>query len=344
MVRMRCSAAAAALGLLLTGPGEASAQAQPDPWRAAAEYSRTLRGDALLVLRGDSIVFEEYQNGYRRDVPHMLASGSKSFSCAIAVAAIMDGILTLDESVAGTITEFRGDSLRERITVRQLLDLSSGLAAGTNGFAAGAIRSTRRADALRTPLLAPPGTTFTYGPTNFDVFGEMMRRKLGGEKPDAYLQRKVLDPIGMTGLEWRRDREGMPMLPGGAFTTAREWAKYGRLIRDRGRWGGATVLDAAMLTACTTPSSANPNYGLTFWLSSNSQEDLQQRTMQGQRVRRQGGQPAPLPVIMAAGAGIQRLYILRELELVVVRLGRAHPSWSDTEFLRLVRQAAGVTG
>lgn len=48
-----------------------------------------------------------------------------------------------------------------------------------------------------------------------------MARKLGGEKPHHYLQRTVLDPIGVHRLECRTDREGMPMLPGGARADGR---------------------------------------------------------------------------------------------------------------------------
>jgi CubicO group peptidase (beta-lactamase class C family) len=328
----------AALFILSLLPAPLPAQATP--WSAAAEYSRRHNGDALLVMRGDSIVFETYDSGYRATVPHMLASGSKSFVCALAVAAVSDGLLSLDEPVARTITEWQADAQRSQVTVRQLLHLTSGLAPGVTGFEGGPLGRTRRADAVSLPMQASPGTVFRYGPSHFDVFGELMRRKLNGEPPDAYLQRKVLDPIGMTGLHWRRDRENMPMLPGGAFTTAREWAKYGRLIRDEGRWGAARVLDAELLRECTTPGAVNASYGLTFWLSTSAAADLAAGQAQTLRARRAAASPAH-DVIMAAGAGGQRLYVLRELDLVVVRLGRQDPRWLDSEFVRLLKEAAG---
>lgn len=324
--------------LLAFATATSPAAAQTTDYSAAATYSRTHRGDALVVLRGDSIVFEEYQNGYRADSPHMLASGSKSFSCAIAIAAVKQGLLQLDEPVARTITEWAGDSIRERITVRMLLDLSSGLEAGVNAFDGGPLRFTLRSDAIRARVVSAPGTVFRYGPNHYDVFGELIRRKTKGETPDVFLQRNVLDRIGLTGLEWRRDREGMPALAGGAFTTAREWLKYGRLIRDEGRWQGEQILDRELLRECATPSPANSNYGLTFWLSTDAMADLAGRAraaspaVRAQRGRRQAGE---LRLIMAAGAGVQRLYVLREHNLVVVRLGRADPSWSDAEFVRL---------
>src|SRR5688572_12531586 len=97
--------------LLLPSWVPASVPAQsptPARFREAADYSRAHAGDAVLVLHGDRIVFEEYHNGYRAETPHMLASGTKSFSCAIAVVAIQDGLLSsFDEQVALTISEWR---------------------------------------------------------------------------------------------------------------------------------------------------------------------------------------------------------------------------------------------
>ncbi|MEX2282657.1 MAG: serine hydrolase domain-containing protein [Gemmatimonadota bacterium] len=306
-------------------------------FREAADYSRAHAGDAVLVLHADQIVFEEYHNGYRADTPHMLASGTKSFSCAIAVAAIQDGLLSsFDEPVALTITEWRADSLKSKITIRHLLNLSSGLPAGPSGFEG--IRRQRNADAIGLTLVSKPGETFRYGSSHYHVFGEVMRGKLKGEATGAYLQRRVLDRIGLTGLRIIPDREGQSHLPGGGFATAREWAKFGQLMRDRGKWKGNEVLRPALLEQCFAPSPANADYGLTFWLSTNARNDLIADAM---RARGRGrGQIVgnPVPVIMAAGAQNQRLYILRDLDLVVLRFGRQDLTYDDAHFLTLIRR------
>lgn len=294
---------------------------------AAADYSRQHRGDALLVLRGDSLVFEQYQNGYNSNVPHMLASGTKSFSCAIAVAAAADGLLAFDELAANTIKEFASDSLKKRITIRHLLTLSSGLDRGLSGFEG--IRNHRNADALALAMVSTPGEKFLYGSSHYHVFGEVMRRKLPDHDVFAYLERKVLDPIGLTGLRITKDRAGQPHLPGGGFATAREWIKYGKLIRDRGAWNGKQVLRADLLEQCLQPSKANPNYGMTWWLSTAGTGDVD-----GGRRRNRPSVASPVQVIMAAGAMNQRLYILRDRNLVIVRFGRLDPTWDDASFLR----------
>ncbi len=321
------------ISLLLPACGLAQTPA-PTRFRAAAEYSRAHRGDALLVLQGNQIVFEDYQNGYRAETPHMLASGTKSFSCAIAVAAIQDGLLSsFDEPVSLTIAEWRADSVKARVTVRQLLNLSSGLPAGASGFEG--IRGQRNQDAVSLSLVSKPGERFRYGSSHYHVFGELMRRKLKGENVATYIARRVLDPIGMSGLRITPDRDGQPHMPGGGFATAREWVKYGQLIRDRGKWKDTPVLRTDLLEQCLVPSPANADYGLTFWLSTNAMNDLMPEG------RRGGGRGLfsgkPLPVVMAAGAFNQRLYVLRDLDLVVVRFGRQDVAWNDTQFLSLIR-------
>ncbi len=117
----------------------ADAQSKPaiteaDRYKLAAEYSREFRGLSVLIMKGDKVVFEEYQNGHSADKPWMLASGTKSFSGVMLAAAIEDGLVTsFDEKVSDTITEWKSDPRKARITIRQLLSLTSGIDAGQIG-------------------------------------------------------------------------------------------------------------------------------------------------------------------------------------------------------------------
>ena len=87
----------------------------------AAEYSREQNGLSVLVMKGDKIVFEDYQNGHSANEPNNLFSGTKSFSGVILAAAIEDGLVKgFDEKVSDTITEWRGDPQKAKITIRQL--------------------------------------------------------------------------------------------------------------------------------------------------------------------------------------------------------------------------------
>lgn len=268
-----------------------------DSLRSAADYLKDRNGHAMLVYYRDKLVFEEYFNGWSADKPHRLASGTKSFSGAMLAAAVEDGLLQLDEKVSDTIVEWKDDQRKSQITIRHLLSLTSGIYGG----------STRESSPsyARAVIIAGakfwPGQRFQYGPIPYQIFGELMRRKLAGknESVEAYLKRRILDPIGLKPSRWVKDEDGNIHLRNGAIMTASEWAKFGLLIQHRGHWQGRQIVPGKVLQECFAGTGANPRYGLTFWLK--------------------GGGRVPDDLVMARGLGTQRLYVIPSLEIVVVQ-------------------------
>jgi CubicO group peptidase (beta-lactamase class C family) len=311
-----------------------ASEAELARYRLAADYSKNYRGLSVLVLKGDKVVFEQYDNGHSADEAHLLASGTKSFAGVMAVAAVEDKLLKLDERVADTITEWKSDPRKSKITISELLHLISGIGGGTLG------RPPEYADAVTAAAVFEPGTKFQYGPAPFQVFGEVMRRKLlpRKESPLDYLKRRVLDPIGLNVAFWQRGRDGNPQLPSGAFLTAREWAKFGIFIKNGGRWNGKQLLPKKLLADCFVGSKVNPAYGLTFWLNAPGTgplgEDDDERPLRAVDKIGVNGIYAkgPRDLVMAAGAAGQRLYIIPSLDMVIVRQGRLS-RFDDAEFL-----------
>lgn len=298
-------------------------------FEAAAAYSREHRGVGVMVMKGDTIVFEDFPTSAGKDLPWILASGTKSFSGVMCAAAIEDKLISgFDEKAADTITEWKGDARKSKITIRQLLSLTSGIEAGQIGIVPS------YADAVTRPANYEPGTHFEYGPVPFQIFGEIMTRKLKarGETVDGYLKRRILEPIGLSVSFWRKNG-GQPLLPQGATLTAREWIKLGKLLKDRGKWNGKQIVAAKLLDELVVGSKANPAYGLTFWLNAKGlgpgggERANLAGTGAGDKLTGE-----PLDIFMAAGAGNQRLYVIRSHDLVVVRFG-AFGDFDDREFV-----------
>lgn len=298
---------------------------------AAARYSAEREGDAVLVFRHDSLVLEDYQNGFDGAAPHPLASGTKTFSCVLAALAAGDGLIRLDQPLARDLPEFRGDSLRRRVSLRQLLSLTSGL---QPDFTA---RTADYGAALALPMVAPPGSRFAYGAAPFHVFAELMRRKLGGD-PVEYLRRRALRPLGITVAFWVRDTAGRPHLAGGAMMTGRDWGVFGLLLLHQGSWHGRQVVPAAGLAECRRGSAANAGYGLGLWLNAPTPTGPAPAGVlrAGPEDRRLAAPELPADLYLAAGAAGQRLYVLPTPGLVIVRLGHnTGPEFKDDAFLRL---------
>lgn len=311
----------------------------PENFRAAADYSKQSRGFSVLVMQGDKIIFEDYQNGATADSDHTLFSGTKSFAGIMAIAAQEDGLLKLDEKISDTITEWKSDPGKSKITIRQLLTLTSGIDAGAIGF------PPSYSQAITYAVKYEAGTKFEYGPVPFQIFGEVMRRKLLPKKEGVYdyLKRRILDPIGLKVSYWRM-LDGQPLLPQGASLTAREWAKFGRLLGNGGKWNNKQIVPKKLLEECVLGTKINPAYGITFWLNKPGGVGPTGGAIGG-RFARQGANEVigkegiqgdgAKDLFMAAGALNQRLYVIPSLDLVIVRQGQAG-RYDDREFLNLL--------
>lgn len=303
---------------------------------AAAAYSAQRRGVSLLVMQGGRLLFEDYPRSGPDDT-HELASGTKSFSGVLAAAMVQDGLLTLDEPCADTLTEWRDDPVKRAATIRTLLGLSSGVGGGAVG------RPSTYAASVAQPFAGAAGV-FRYGPTPFQVFGEIVRRKLAaaGRSDDvlAFMDERLLRPAGVSHGPWRR-QDRQPNMPSGARFNARNWARFGAFVQGGCRVDGRAIVDATALADCFRPTPANPGYGLTWWLLRPGLVPPGPRSPIDSSAAALAGLPA---VSMAAGAGNQRLYLVPDRDMVIVRQADGilrgmmgdGTDWSDAEFLRLI--------
>ncbi|PEN05098.1 hypothetical protein CRI93_13855 [Longimonas halophila] len=327
------------IGVLVgcAGPSPASTQppdddspAKADPFEMARSYAEAKAGDALLIWEDGELVVEDYTNGYRANDPHILASGTKTLTGLMALAAAEDGLLSLDEPVAASVPSWTEDPQKSQITIRQLLQLTSGLETRIG-------RAPSFQEALQTPLVHAPGESFRYGPTAFQVFGAVLAEKLDSESPEAYLTRRLLEPIGAQSPTWGRT-DGDINLGSGARTTARNWLRFGRLLLGNGTFEGEVVVARDVLTPLTIPTEAGPGYGLSVWLNAPVDPAASFFEYAPRDVAPDGPEgmiyaDGPNDLFMAAGLNNQRLFVIPSREMVVVRLGRRDRTWHDGEFL-----------
>jgi len=317
-------------------PHGAAASAQTLPGcDAALAYSQARDGVAVLVLEDGRVACAS--SGV--DVPHELWSGTKSLIGLVAAAAVQDGLLTLDEPAAATITEWRDVPQKNAITIRQLLSMTSGHRSAVGrpqGYAA----------SLDVPLSREPGTAFQYGPTPLQIFGEILKRKLAAAGQDAdprqYAERRLLQPLDVTITDWRNGPDGEPLMPQGAVMSAEQWAKLGEFVRAGGVQDDKPLVDKDTLRALFDGSTPNPAYGLTWWLPRATPAN---DAVTAATDITQAGTELPRDMVVAAGAGDQRLYVIPSRKLTIVRQAKLNvadmlhgkPSgWSDRQFLRLL--------
>jgi len=295
----------------------------------------------MLVIQNGRTVFEHYANGGSASGRWPIFSGTKSFWGIAALAAVRDGLFKLDDPVSDTITEWKSDPRKSRITIRQLLNQTDGIE-GASRLQRASIQD-RNAMAIGLPALAEPGASFIYGPSHLQIFSELLRRKLGGRGTIAYFEEHVSDRLRIGHLNYKKDRRGNPLPATGFELTAREWARLGELLLGSGNYRGRHIVPADLLREAFAGSQANPSYGLTFWLN---QQAPSGREMDMERMLDlpwQNAQwtdacickDAPADMVVALGSGYQRLFVIPSLRAIIVRQG-SNAKFSDAHFLRLV--------
>jgi CubicO group peptidase (beta-lactamase class C family) len=305
--------------------------------RKAAKYSAAHHGTSFLVIQKGKTLLEEYPGKASADTPQRIYSGTKAFWNLAALTAAENGILDLDERVADTIATWRDDPRKSRVTIRQLLDFSCGLAPGfglqVNDY------GNRDKAAVRLPMAAEPGKAFIYGPAALQVFHQVLKEKLKKRTPTAYLERSVLRRMKLGPQRYLDDRAGNPLLAAGFTLTARQWAKMGQVVLNQGK----PVVRPATFEESWRGSAANRAFSLGWWnnRAAPGGREFDFEEMLTPKWSRQDWheaclcRDAPRDLVACIGSGYQRLYVVPSLDLVVVRQG-AGGKFSDAHFLRLL--------
>jgi CubicO group peptidase (beta-lactamase class C family) len=316
-------------------------------YQRAADYSEAHGGVSMLVMVDGKIAFERYANGGGANWRNGLASGTKSFVGVAAVAAVEDGLISLDDKASDSLTEWKNDPLKSQITYRQLLTLTSGLTAGERGAA---VRSLGWEEIINEAMTGKPGQQFEYGAYQLIAFAEALQRRLKNESFEEYLSRRLLQPLGAS-LEWRgRCADGNPQVGGGGAMSARDWAKFGEFVRLEGKSNGKQIVKKELMGELTKGTKQNPAYGLTWWMKEpvpddiiskvpvlrKNMNDIAEMENMGDIVESDW---LPEDLFMAAGKGKQRLYVIRSMKMVIVRQGdiRQGRTFRDAEFLSRLR-------
>ena len=295
----------------------------------------------MLVLQNGRTIFEHYANGGSAGGRWPIFSGTKSFWGIAALAAVRDGLFRLDDLVSDTITEWKNDPRKSRITIRQLLSQTDGIE-GASRLQRASIQD-RNAMAIRLPTLTEPGASFIYGPSHLQIFSELLRRKLRGHSTIAYFEAHVSDRLGLGRLNYKKDARGNPLLATGFELTAQEWARLGELVLGNGKYRSRQIVPAALLREAFIGSQANPSYGLTFWLNQQApggpEADLERMLDLPWQAAHWTDvcicKDAPADMVVALGSHYQRLFVIPSLKAIIVRQG-SEAKFSDAQFLRLV--------
>lgn len=244
----------------------------------ALESTPDVEPHSMVLLRHGQVAAEGWWAPYASDRVHLLYSLSKSFTAAAVGIAVREGRVDLDATALSYFPELDADVTDERsrrIRVRHLLAMASGHREETLDRARAADPENLVRGFLLTPPDEEPGTVFAYNQPCTYTLGAIVRRVSGGSLVD-YLRPRLLDPLGIDDLAWRRDETGAELGFSGCYAPTSAIAALGQLYLQRGVWEGQRILDEDWVAAATTTQVANPDegnpdwsqgYGFQFWMA-----------------------------------------------------------------------------
>ena len=174
----------------------------------AAIARKAFPGAALAITHGEKLValrafgrftYQPDSPEVQRETPWDLASLTKSIATtSMAMLLYERGKLSLDAPVVTLLPEFADatDHRREQVTVRMLLEHSSGLPAHRKLYLEADGRRAMLMAAMRVPLEAVPGARYEYSDIGFILLGELLER-IAGEQIDVFCQREIFLPINL---------------------------------------------------------------------------------------------------------------------------------------------------
>ncbi len=280
--------------------------------------------NSVLLVRGDQLIIEEYLNGQVLDQKHDLRSATKSIISILSGIAIDKGFI---ESVNDPISKYLKspipqkniDERKEKITIKHLLTMSSGLDCNDwNKRSKGQEDKVyKKKDWLQyildLPMVNDPGTVSNYCSMGVVLLAEIISQA-SGMTIDKFAEQYLFNPLDIDNVSWGHT-SAKEIIPSGKrlYMTSRDMAKIGQLILNKGKWNGKQIVSEKWIEESTTPKTkiTGIDYGYLWW---NIPFKVNEKIFISKA---------------ALGNGGQYIMIFPELDMVAVFTGGAYNSQED---------------
>jgi CubicO group peptidase (beta-lactamase class C family) len=308
----------------------------PDSLFAVAQgYAGNHASDSLIVAYRGKRVFEKYWNHETADSLFAAHSMTKVLPAILIGHAIADGFIESPDISASVFLPEWDDPKRRDITIRHLLNMSSGVRESYD-FTPTSMRMQRAMGLdittanLAVEIQHEPGEVFSHLNPNPQLLGVIIERATG-QRFSEYLSDKLWRPIGAYDSYLFLDSPGgMVHTDCCSWSAIADWIRIGELLRNKGVYNGQQIIPAGWVDEMLTPSSANPNYGMQVWLGS-EYEEYRRYDPDTSTFANYHAEPfAADDVFFLDGLGKKRVYVVPSRELVILRTGPNDSEWDDS--------------
>jgi len=235
---------------------------------------------SIVVLKDGKLLIEEYFNGASRDSLHDVRSVGKSFASTLTGIAKQEGYLkSVDQPLADfyDLKHYANYSpAKAQTRLSELLTMSSAFDGDDNDDSSPGNEENMYPTpdwikfALDLPVLPDKfNGKWHYFTTGVVLLGDVLNKVVPGQL-ERYASQKLFTPMGITTYQWQYTPQKNISLAGGIRMKALDFAKYGQLYKNNGRWNGKQLIPAAWVSQTFThhkaiPGRTNEYYGYLFW-------------------------------------------------------------------------------
>ncbi len=280
---------------------------------------------AVVVIYKDQIIAEKYAKGFTKD--SRILGWSMTKSIMSTVFGVMQHQNKLKVTDKAPIDSWQNDE-RKNISIHNLLQMNSGLEWDENYNEISDVtkmlfleRDMTKMQAEK-PLTGKINASWNYSSGTSNLLSGIVRNQFKTHQEYLdYWYSDLIDKIGMNSMVLETDLAGNYVASSYAWATPRDWGKFGLLYLHKGNWNGTQIFAKGWADYVATPTpTSNGIYGAQFWLNANG-----------------GFKDVPKNMFYADGYQGQRVYVLPDQDLVIVRMAL---SWmEENKFLKGVLES-----
>ena len=251
---------------------------------------------AAILIQGNYIIAEYYSEGYDKSSLVTSWSVAKSFTSTLIGIAIDEGyISSINDPITDYLPEWKGKD-QDNILLKHLLAMQSGM---DDHPLAGVVFSTNMVKySLDRDVLRPPETAFSYSNEDSMLLGEILENATGFSVQD-YADKKLFNILEIED-KWWTDQAGNTVTYAGLDMNPRDFAKFGLMVAQDGKWENKEVVSSEWLETATNNYNDLAPYGFQWWTSNSPDEK-------------------DYNFFSAKGLDGQLIYVWPEIDLVFVR-------------------------
>lgn len=286
--------------------------------------------EGIIVKHGDSLIVEEYFNGFGKDSLHDTRSSFKSITSLLAGIAIDQGLMSLDDRLERFFPEL-DDEEKKNITVQNLLEMKSGLACeefyDLGPECEGDMWESDDwiAYCISRDIKGIPGLNWSYSSNDPMIMGEVISRASGMSIME-FAKKNLFLPLGITDYRWTISPKGRGMTAGSFYIRPVDMLKVIELVKSKGSWNGQQVVSEAWIaqsTNCEIPIDFS--FTMYSYMKNAKYESARygfywyRENLQYQDIRTE--------VLFASGNGGQYMMFLPDYDATVVFTGSNYGNW-----------------